>query len=50
MVAWGIVSTATAATTSFGGLLVCRLLLGIIEAAYFVGFPTETRIALFWVN
>ncbi|EHK48771.1 hypothetical protein TRIATDRAFT_83645 [Trichoderma atroviride IMI 206040] len=37
MVAWGIVSTATAATTTFGGLLVCRLLLGIIEAAYFPG-------------
>jgi hypothetical protein len=47
MVAWGIVSTATAATTTFGGLLVCRLFLGLIEAAYFVGLPTEARIALF---
>ncbi|PTB42494.1 uncharacterized protein TrAFT101_008416 [Trichoderma asperellum] len=37
MVAWGIVSTATAATTTFGGLLACRLLLGVIEAAYFPG-------------
>lgn len=47
MVAWGIVSTATAATTTFGGLVVCRLLLGIIEAAYFVGLPTAACVMLF---
>lgn len=47
MVAWGIVSTATAATTTFGGLLACRLLLGVIEAAYFVGLPNEARIVFF---
>jgi hypothetical protein len=47
MIAWGIVSTATAATTTFGGLVGCRLLLGIIEAAYFVGFLAEASIVFF---
>ncbi|KAL6819990.1 major facilitator superfamily domain-containing protein [Trichoderma camerunense] len=37
MVAWGIVSTLTATTTTFGGLVACRLFLGLIEAAYFPG-------------
>lgn len=36
MVVWGVISTATAATTSFRGLLVCRFFLGFVEAAYFV--------------
>ncbi|KAJ5361139.1 MFS general substrate transporter [Penicillium brevicompactum] len=37
MMAWGIVSTCTAATKSYGGLLACRFILGFVEAAYFPG-------------
>ncbi|KAJ5748269.1 MFS general substrate transporter [Penicillium nucicola] len=37
MMAWGIVSTCTAATQSYGGLLACRFILGFVEAAYFPG-------------
>ena len=37
MIVWGIVSTATAATQSFGGLLACRFFLGFVEAPYFPG-------------
>lgn len=36
MLVWGIISTATAAVHSFGGLLTCRFFLGFVEAAYFV--------------
>lgn len=37
MVIWGIISTATAAVQSFGGLIAVRFFLGFIEAAYFPG-------------
>ncbi|CCX11561.1 major facilitator superfamily domain-containing protein [Pyronema domesticum] len=37
MVIWGIISGATAGVTTFGGLIACRFVLGIIEAAYFPG-------------
>ncbi|KAI5777933.1 major facilitator superfamily domain-containing protein [Geopyxis carbonaria] len=37
MVLWGVISTATSACQSFGGLLACRFVLGFIEAAYFPG-------------
>ncbi|KAK0385988.1 hypothetical protein NLU13_5705 [Sarocladium strictum] len=37
MVVWGIISTATAACQSFGGLVSSRFFLGFIEAAYFPG-------------
>jgi len=37
MIVWGIISGATAACQSFGGLLACRFFLGFIEAAYFPG-------------
>ncbi|KAJ5852141.1 uncharacterized protein N7529_011526 [Penicillium soppii] len=37
MLAWGIVSSCTAATKSYGGLLACRFILGFVEAAYFPG-------------
>ncbi|CAG8294995.1 unnamed protein product [Penicillium salamii] len=37
MLAWGILSTCTAATKSYGGLLACRFILGFVEAAYFPG-------------
>jgi hypothetical protein len=36
MLAWGIISSATAATQNYGGLLACRFILGFVEAAYFV--------------
>jgi len=39
MFAWGIVSSCTAATKSYGALLACRFILGFVEAAYFVRFP-----------
>ncbi|KAJ5041159.1 uncharacterized protein L3040_005710 [Drepanopeziza brunnea f. sp. 'multigermtubi'] len=37
MVIWGIISTATAACQSYGGLVACRFMLGFVEAAYFPG-------------
>jgi MFS family permease len=37
MIVWGMISTATAATHSFWGLLTCRFFLGFVEAAYFPG-------------
>jgi MFS family permease len=37
MVVWGIVSGATAASQTYGGLLACRFILGFVEAAYFPG-------------
>ena len=36
MAVWGIISTATAACQSFGGLVAARFFLGFVEAAYFV--------------
>lgn len=36
MVVWGIISGATAACQSYGGLIACRFMLGFVEAAYFV--------------
>jgi MFS family permease len=37
MSAWGAISAAQAATKSFGGLLACRTLLGVVEAPFFPG-------------
>ncbi|MCJ1252059.1 hypothetical protein MMC30_009297 [Trapelia coarctata] len=37
MVIWGVISAATAAAESFGGLLAIRFTLGFVEAAYFPG-------------
>ncbi|KAJ5088486.1 Major facilitator superfamily domain general substrate transporter [Penicillium angulare] len=37
MITWGIISTATAASQNFAGLLVTRFFLGFVEAAYFPG-------------
>lgn len=35
MAAWGVVSACTGVVSSFGGLVACRLVLGITEACYF---------------
>lgn len=37
MIAWGIISGATAGVQSFGGLVAVRFCLGFVEAAYFPG-------------
>ncbi|KAK0108158.1 hypothetical protein ONS95_002980 [Cadophora gregata] len=37
MTLWGIVSAAQAGTKSFGGLLACRIMLGVTEAPFFPG-------------
>ncbi|KAL9008582.1 MAG: hypothetical protein Q9173_006311 [Seirophora scorigena] len=37
MVVWGVISAATAAANTFGGLLAIRFFLGFVEAAYFPG-------------
>ena len=37
MIIWGIISAATAACQSFGGLVADRFFLGFVEAAYFPG-------------
>lgn len=36
---WGLVASAQALTTGFGGMLICRLLLGTTEAAFGPGVP-----------
>jgi hypothetical protein len=36
MTVWGVISTATAAVQSYGGLVTVRFFLGFVEAAYFV--------------
>jgi MFS family permease len=37
MTVWGVVSAAQAGLTSFGGLMACRLMLGVCEAPFFPG-------------
>ena len=37
MILWGMISAATAAAESFGGLVAIRFFLGFVEAAYFPG-------------
>lgn len=34
MVSWGIVTCCTAAVTTYEGLIVCRIFLGIAEAGF----------------
>ncbi|KAJ5772376.1 hypothetical protein N7520_002905 [Penicillium odoratum] len=43
-VLWGIIATLTGITQSYGGLLACRVLLGIVEAGLFPGFLTYLTI------
>jgi MFS family permease len=52
-VSWGIVATLTGLCQSFGGLIACRLVLGVVEAGlfpglilYFTTFYTKEEIAL----
>ncbi|KAE8148494.1 major facilitator superfamily domain-containing protein [Aspergillus avenaceus] len=37
---WGVIATLTGITQSYGGLLACRLLLGVVEAGLFPGLIT----------
>ncbi|KAI5476239.1 hypothetical protein MNV49_007939 [Pseudohyphozyma bogoriensis] len=37
MVSWSIVTICTAAVSTYGGLIVCRIFLGIMEAGFFPG-------------
>ncbi|GAA5902321.1 uncharacterized protein JCM6883_001368 [Sporobolomyces salmoneus] len=37
MVSWGIVTVCTAAVSSYTGLIICRIFLGIAEAGFFPG-------------
>lgn len=53
MVVWGIISTLTGIVQNFAGLVVCRLLLGLVEGGLFPGltvyltlFYTKKEIAL----
>ncbi|CAG7956408.1 unnamed protein product [Penicillium nalgiovense] len=39
-VIWGIIATLTGITQNYGGLLACRILLGVVEAGLFPGFIT----------
>lgn len=36
-VAWGLVSAVTSQVTTYGGILACRFILGIVEAPFFAG-------------
>lgn len=35
--AWGLVSALTCLVTSFGGIVACRFILGLVEAPFFAG-------------
>ncbi|KAJ5194471.1 Major facilitator superfamily domain general substrate transporter [Penicillium cf. griseofulvum] len=39
-VLWGIIATLTGITQNYGGLIACRILLGVVEAGLFPGFIT----------
>lgn len=39
-VIWGIIATLTGITQNYGGLIACRILLGVVEAGLFPGFMT----------
>jgi MFS family permease len=52
-IAWGIISTLTGVVQNFGGLIACRLLLGLVEGGLFPGltiyltmFYTKAELAL----
>ncbi|EED22082.1 MFS transporter, putative [Talaromyces stipitatus ATCC 10500] len=39
MLAWGVIATCQSATTSWGGMMACRFLLGAAEAGFGPGIP-----------
>jgi MFS family permease len=39
-VIWGVIATLTGITQNYGGLIACRLLLGVVEAGLFPGLMT----------
>lgn len=43
MIIWGVISAATAAAESYGGLVAIRFMLGFVEAAYFVSLSCLER-------
>lgn len=43
VMAWGILAMCQAATTSWAGLMVCRFLMGAVEACYGPGVPLYLR-------
>ncbi|KAJ5557123.1 hypothetical protein N7494_001038 [Penicillium frequentans] len=43
-VLWGIIATLTGLTQNYGGLIACRVLLGVVEAGLFPGFLTYLTI------
>jgi len=52
-ISWGLIATSTGLVQSFGGLIACRLLLGVVEASLFPGltvyltlFYTKSELAL----
>jgi hypothetical protein len=50
MIVWGVISGATAGCESYGGLIVCRFMLGFVEAAYFVCFLLPRYSSIFLIN
>lgn len=42
MVSWGIVTICTAAVTTYEGLIICRVFLGVAEAGFFVSSAAYT--------
>ena len=46
VVAWGLVSALTSQVKSYGAIVACRFILGIVEAPFFPGvsWPTHTPI------
>ena len=45
MIVWGVISAATAACKTFGGLIAVRFMLGFVEAAYFVRISAQFSLA-----
>ncbi|PYH71114.1 MFS general substrate transporter [Aspergillus vadensis CBS 113365] len=43
-VMWGIIATLTGITQNYGGLIACRILLGVVEAGLFPGMVTYLTI------
>jgi uncharacterized protein YodC (DUF2158 family) len=46
MVSWGIVTICTAAVSSYAGMVVCRIFIGITEAGFFVSIAPHSILLL----